>query len=102
MLPAMVAISSRFSAKARSNAGLKCSAVEADREEDHEYDRCRPWLTGAARFLIEFIRLNARVALGMTVAQLASLGLVAVGVALGTPGGSGVSVGVAVAVGVGV
>lgn len=39
-------------------------------------------LTGAARFLIEFIRLNALVALGMTVAQLVSLGLVAVGVAL--------------------
>jgi len=44
-------------------------------------------LTGAARFLIEFIRLNAQVALGMTVAQFVSLGLVAVGVALlATPG----------------
>jgi phosphatidylglycerol:prolipoprotein diacylglycerol transferase len=39
-------------------------------------------LAGAARFLIEFIRVNVRVALGLTVAQWASLGLVITGVAL--------------------
>ncbi len=36
-------------------------------------------LTSAARFMIEFIRVNERVALGLTVAQWASLGLAAVG-----------------------
>jgi phosphatidylglycerol:prolipoprotein diacylglycerol transferase len=36
-------------------------------------------MTSTVRFLIEFIRINERVALGMTVAQWASLGLVAAG-----------------------
>jgi phosphatidylglycerol:prolipoprotein diacylglycerol transferase len=36
-------------------------------------------LAGAARFLIEFIRVNPRVGLGLTVAQWASVGLVAAG-----------------------
>lgn len=35
-------------------------------------------LAGAARFLIEFVRINERVMLGLTVAQVGSLGLVAV------------------------
>ena len=39
-------------------------------------------IAGAERFLIEFIRINVRVALGMTVAQWASLALVAAGLAL--------------------
>jgi phosphatidylglycerol---prolipoprotein diacylglyceryl transferase len=39
-------------------------------------------LAGGFRFLLEFIRLNARVALGLTVAQWASLLLVAAGTAL--------------------
>ncbi len=39
-------------------------------------------IAGAERFLIEFIRINVRVALGMTVAQFASLALVVVGLAL--------------------
>jgi phosphatidylglycerol:prolipoprotein diacylglycerol transferase len=39
-------------------------------------------IAGAERFLIEFIRINVRVALGLTVAQFASLALVAVGVVL--------------------
>ena len=39
-------------------------------------------LTSGARFLIEFIRVNERVALGLTVAQWASLGLAAVGIGL--------------------
>ena len=38
-------------------------------------------LTGAVRFLIEFIRVNERVALGMTVAQWAAL---VIGVACAT------------------
>ena len=37
---------------------------------------------GAARFLIEFIRVNPRVALGLTVAQYASLAITGVGTAL--------------------
>jgi phosphatidylglycerol:prolipoprotein diacylglycerol transferase len=37
-------------------------------------------VTTVLRFLIEFIRVNERVALGLTVAQWACLGLVAVGV----------------------
>jgi phosphatidylglycerol:prolipoprotein diacylglycerol transferase len=41
-------------------------------------------LAGAARFMIEFIRLNPRVALGMSVAQLASLGLLGTGLLLWT------------------
>lgn len=36
-------------------------------------------LAGTARFLIEFIRINERVALGLTVAQFASLATMAVG-----------------------
>jgi len=36
-------------------------------------------LAGAARFAIEFIRINPRVALGMTVAQFGSIGLVLAG-----------------------
>jgi len=39
-------------------------------------------LAGGGRFLIEFIRINTRVALGLTVAQFVSLALVAVGLAL--------------------
>lgn len=39
-------------------------------------------LTGILRFAIEFIRVNERVALGMTVAQWATLGIVAAGLAL--------------------
>jgi phosphatidylglycerol:prolipoprotein diacylglycerol transferase len=39
-------------------------------------------LAGAGRFLIEFIRVNVRVALGLTVAQIVSLGLVVAGLAL--------------------
>lgn len=39
-------------------------------------------LTGVLRFAIEFIRVNHRVALQLTVAQWASLGIVAAGVAL--------------------
>jgi len=39
-------------------------------------------LAGVGRFLIEFIRVNVRVALGMTVAQFASLGLAVAGLAL--------------------
>ena len=39
-------------------------------------------LAGAARFVIEFIRVNVRVALGLTVAQWASLVLVAAGIAV--------------------
>ena len=38
-------------------------------------------LAGMARFLIEFVRVNARVALGLTVAHWASLGMVVGGVA---------------------
>jgi phosphatidylglycerol:prolipoprotein diacylglycerol transferase len=36
-------------------------------------------LSGFARFLVEFVRINPRVFLGLTVAQLVSLGLVSVG-----------------------
>ncbi len=36
-------------------------------------------LAGAARFLVEFVRINPRVALGLTEAQLVSLALIAVG-----------------------
>ncbi|TMQ69180.1 MAG: prolipoprotein diacylglyceryl transferase [Candidatus Eisenbacteria bacterium] len=39
-------------------------------------------LAGAARFLVEFVRINPRVLFGLTVAQLVSLGLVAVGAIL--------------------
>ena len=39
-------------------------------------------LAGAGRFLIEFVRINTRVALGLTVAQFVSLALVAAGLAL--------------------
>jgi phosphatidylglycerol:prolipoprotein diacylglycerol transferase len=39
-------------------------------------------LAGLERFLIEFIRVNVRVALGLTVAQFVSLGLAAAGLAL--------------------
>ena len=39
-------------------------------------------LAGLARFLIEFIRINERVALGLTVAQWVSLALVGIGAAL--------------------
>ena len=39
-------------------------------------------LAGGARFLIEFIRVNVRVALGMTMAQWASLALMLIGVVL--------------------
>ena len=39
-------------------------------------------LAGGGRFLIEFIRINTRVAMGMTVAQFVSLALVAAGLAL--------------------
>jgi prolipoprotein diacylglyceryltransferase len=37
-------------------------------------------VTSVVRFLIEFIRVNERVALGLTVAQWACLGLVVIGV----------------------
>ena len=36
-------------------------------------------LTGTARFLIEFVRINERVALGLTVAQWVSLALIVFG-----------------------
>lgn len=39
-------------------------------------------LTGVARFAIEFVRINERVALGMTVAQWASMALVVAGLVL--------------------
>lgn len=39
-------------------------------------------LTGTVRFLIEFIRVNERVAMGMTVAQWAALALGAIGIVL--------------------
>ncbi len=39
-------------------------------------------LAGAARFLIEFVRVNVRVALGLTTAQYAALLIVAIGVVL--------------------
>jgi phosphatidylglycerol:prolipoprotein diacylglycerol transferase len=39
-------------------------------------------LTGLARFLVEFIRINPRILWGMTNAQLASLGSIAFGLGL--------------------
>jgi phosphatidylglycerol:prolipoprotein diacylglycerol transferase len=36
-------------------------------------------LSGTARFLVEFVRVNPRVVLGLTEAQLVSLGLIAIG-----------------------
>lgn len=42
-------------------------------------------LTGVARFLIEFIRVNVRVALGLTVAQYGALIVVAAGILLIAP-----------------
>jgi phosphatidylglycerol:prolipoprotein diacylglycerol transferase len=39
-------------------------------------------LTGIARFLVEFIRINPRILWGMTNAQLASLGAIAFGFGL--------------------
>ncbi|MGB7136402.1 MAG: prolipoprotein diacylglyceryl transferase family protein, partial [Acidobacteriaceae bacterium] len=39
-------------------------------------------LTGIARFLVEFIRINPRILWGMTNAQLASLGSIAFGIGL--------------------
>lgn len=39
-------------------------------------------MTSTVRFLIEFIRINERVALGMTVAQWAALGITAGGAVL--------------------
>jgi phosphatidylglycerol:prolipoprotein diacylglycerol transferase len=42
-------------------------------------------LAGLARFLIEFIRVNVRVALGLTVAQFAAIAIVVVGVMLVVP-----------------
>jgi phosphatidylglycerol:prolipoprotein diacylglycerol transferase len=39
-------------------------------------------LTGLARFLVEFIRRNPKILLGLSNAQLASLGSVAAGVLL--------------------
>ena len=39
-------------------------------------------LAGVARFLVEFIRINPRIYLGMSNAQLASLGSIVIGVAL--------------------
>ncbi|HKR26029.1 MAG TPA: prolipoprotein diacylglyceryl transferase [Acidobacteriaceae bacterium] len=56
-----------------------------------EPERPRPWgqitgeyliLSGIARFLVEFIRINPRILWGMTNAQLASLGAVVFGFAL--------------------
>src|SRR5690242_11994354 len=38
-------------------------------------------LSGAARFLVEFVRINPRIALGLTEAQLVSLALVVIGAA---------------------
>jgi phosphatidylglycerol:prolipoprotein diacylglycerol transferase len=40
-------------------------------------------LTGAARFAIEILRVNVRVAFGLTVAQFAAIAIVIIGVALG-------------------
>jgi phosphatidylglycerol---prolipoprotein diacylglyceryl transferase len=42
-------------------------------------------LAGAARFAIEFLRVNVRVALGMTVAQFGALAIVAAGVMMAVP-----------------
>jgi phosphatidylglycerol:prolipoprotein diacylglycerol transferase len=50
----------------------------------------RPWqlfglwaiLAGAERFLVEFVRRNEDVALGLTAAQLFSIGLMAIGAVL--------------------
>ncbi len=39
-------------------------------------------LTGTARFLVEFVRVNPRVAFGLTQAQLTSLALIVIGVGL--------------------
>jgi len=39
-------------------------------------------LAGTARFLVEFVRLNPRAWLGLTVAQFVSVGLVVIGLAL--------------------
>jgi phosphatidylglycerol:prolipoprotein diacylglycerol transferase len=39
-------------------------------------------LAGLARFLVEFVRVNPRVVWGLTVAQLSSLVIVAVGAVL--------------------
>jgi phosphatidylglycerol:prolipoprotein diacylglycerol transferase len=44
-------------------------------------------LAGGFRFLIEFIRVNERVALGLTLAQWGSLALVGLGLAVAWPGG---------------
>jgi phosphatidylglycerol---prolipoprotein diacylglyceryl transferase len=41
-------------------------------------------LAGSARFLIEFVRINVRVALGLTVAQWASVAMIAAGILLVT------------------
>ena len=43
---------------------------------------CYLVLTSALRFVIEFIRVNERVALGLTVAQWASIGLAVAGACL--------------------
>jgi prolipoprotein diacylglyceryltransferase len=45
-------------------------------------------LTSIARFLIEFIRINERVALGVTAAQWSALAIAAAGVWLIVAGGS--------------
>ena len=39
-------------------------------------------VAGASRFLLELVRVNVKVAAGLSVAQLASIGIVAVGIAL--------------------
>jgi phosphatidylglycerol:prolipoprotein diacylglycerol transferase len=43
-------------------------------------------IAGAFRFLLELVRVNVRVAAGLSVAQIASLALVAAGIALGALG----------------
>jgi len=45
-------------------------------------------LASGARFLVEFVRTNAPVAMGLTAAQLTSLGLVAIGGVLISRGGA--------------
>lgn len=51
-------------------------------ESDQAVVGCYLVLTGGLRFLIEFIRINARVALGLTVAHWVALTLIGVGAVL--------------------
>ena len=53
--------------------------LRRERADDRFVLGCYLAVTSVLRFLIEFIRVNVRVALGLTVAQWACVGLVAVG-----------------------